>query len=364
MQIDPESFSRAIFQLNLKLREKRPDPTEISNALHHVCHALKSMLGQSGCSSGNGASATRGGAVAHSGSPTQLRSVVVSLEKIYPFVLQGLEKIGPGIRVGPQLGRAVHALVSVFEGALIQLGRLAEHQAHQVPEIPLRSSSRAKSNRHLPMASNTMSATDFHDSCQSLAQLAMFMITHLDLSKLVGRQVLEGYISVFLDHLGSSLSLVVFGDPRASQEEQTFVGMRPPTCQREVSPLSSVVAAEAVRLKSRYVVYILDGTMTFIDGHQGSLLPGTEALFGIPKNSTQADSLYLQTMTAKLQNTLLKGVFGGDDETFLDSLRSAKSPVDAVPEPQVNAPHDTNSWFVGEIWRILGWDILANGLPS
>ena len=64
----------------------------------------------------------------------------------------------------------------------------------------------------------------------------------------------------------------------------------------------------------------------------------------------------------KLQNTLLKGIFGGDDETFRDSLQLSpvlENGARETPPSRVDLAEPTPERFTGEMWRILGWDILA-----
>jgi hypothetical protein len=64
----------------------------------------------------------------------------------------------------------------------------------------------------------------------------------------------------------------------------------------------------------------------------------------------------------KVQNTLLKGIFGGDDETFRDSLQLSpvlENGARETPPSQVDPAEPTPERFTDEMWRILGWDILA-----
>lgn len=59
---------------------------------------------------------------------------------------------------------------------------------------------------------------------------------------------------------------------------------------------------------------------------------------------------------------LLKGVFGGDDEMFRDCLQLPLVPENGTgetPPSQVDPAELTPEWFTGEVWRILGGDILA-----
>jgi hypothetical protein len=66
-------------------------------------------------------------------------------------------------------------------------------------------------------------------------------------------------------------------------------------------------------------------------------------------------------IVAKMQNTLLRGLFG-DDEAFQDSL-GRPSEMESTDDPEDATAHSiedmTPEWFIGEVWNNVGWDILA-----
>jgi hypothetical protein len=70
----------------------------------------------------------------------------------------------------------------------------------------------------------------------------------------------------------------------------------------------------------------------------------------------------LSSVKTKLQNTLLKAVFGQDDPLFSDSLVQPVKPAeDRCPHSQT-LDKPVSEWFTQEVWRLLGWEILANGV--
>jgi hypothetical protein len=60
--------------------------------------------------------------------------------------------------------------------------------------------------------------------------------------------------------------------------------------------------------------------------------------------------------------TLLRGVFGNDDETFRNALQKPVQPESGVdPDlPTQLSQAWTPEWFTSEVWRILGWNILSS----
>jgi hypothetical protein len=94
------------------------------------------------------------------------------------------------------------------------------------------------------------------------------MLTTFNPSKKSHSHILEGCLCVFLDHLGSSLSLAVFTGPQPPQEQETFAGLLPPQGLQDMSALASENPTRAIQLEAPYLIHILDNVMTFINTHQ------------------------------------------------------------------------------------------------
>ena len=177
----------------------------------------------------------------------------------------------------------------------------------------------------------------------------MTMLTSIDPSKKSHSEILEGCLCAFLNHLGSSLSVVVFSsDAQPTEQQGIFPGVLPPQGLQDMSELDPETAVRAVQLEAPYLISILEKVMSFVNGHQAITSSHSASLLSLSKE--------------KLQNTLLRGVFGDDDEKFRNALQRQVAQSENGVEADLRIRPDqaeTPEWFTGEVWRILGWDILA-----
>ena len=115
-----------------------------------------------------------------------------------------------------------------------------------------------------------------------------------------------------------------------------------------------------VRLEAPYLVHLLNKIMSSAPAYFGS----TTSSKSTKAKSTKAASKGTLSIAAKecLQRTLINGVFGvedaDEDDLFLDCLSIASAGED-IPMPKVKEA-DVQEWFKEEVWRLLGWDILAH----
>ena len=264
-----------------------------------------------------------------------------------------------------EVGTVVFEIVVLFETILAKTSSVVALQAQEMDEFQLtsktpRGNSRAPDNNHHP------SSQDHHAICQNLAQLAVAIVTDLDPSKKSHSQILEGCLFIFLNHLGCSLSLAVFAETQPQQRE-TLTGLIPPKGLQDISKLRSETSLRTVPLEAPYLIYILDKLMTFIDDYQALDKVQANYVFSGFRDNMTSNDLFAVQIKEKLQNTLLKGVFGDDDETFRNALQKPERPESGVDEDsslQVGPAEKTHEWFIGEVWRAIGWNILAGSESS
>jgi hypothetical protein len=246
-----------------------------------------------------------------------------------------------------EVGSIIFKTILLFETTLAKINTFAIQIAKGMAESKLKATtSKAKSRSAKQYQSHF--TQDHRASLQSLAHLTVTMLTTIDPSREPQSQILEGCLCAFLNHLGSSLSLVVFADDQFTQQREIFTGILPPQGLQGASDIDLEAAIQAVQLQAPYLVYILEKAMAFVNCHQEIINSRPASLLSLSKE--------------KLQNTLLKGVFGNDDETFRNALRRPTQPESGVdsdlPTPLGEA--ETPEWFTSEVWRILGWNILSS----
>jgi hypothetical protein len=200
--------------------------------------------------------------------------------------------------------------------------------------------------------------------CQQLAKLLTEMIDSLDLSNIGQCRLVEGLICSFFDHLGSLLSLIVFADNESASVGSALLGILPPQGLLDTVALDRTIALKTVHLEAPYLVYLLKRTMLFLNAHVGAPTSTMSHLFSLARPDIR-DGAYLQRIKEKLQNTLLRAVFGEKDKTFRNGLRRANSVEDVELQAisgLLQSDEKSPDWFVSEVWEHLGWEILSGGM--
>lgn len=185
----------------------------------------------------------------------------------------------------------------------------------------------------------------------ALTKTMATMITSLGQPLTAHTALFEALMSVLLDHIGSTLSLLVFTDTGYEGE-----GILPPAGITDTAHIDRESASATAKLAGPYLINILRTAIQTIhkQHHTSKHRPN--------KNDRK---IPLHWVEERLQNTLLRGVFGDDTETIANAFRRA----DEVDEQQLqqdieDASQEVDSeWFIGELWELVGWDVLP-GRPA
>lgn len=250
----------------------------------------------------------------------------------------------------------VYAIVLLFEDILRHLHEIAAIKAGTTIEA----GRSVKQDKRRTVKQQPPSTSNLEETCNSLTKLAIHFFEALDLSQLPHNRVLEGLVCVFLDHLGSSLSLVVFADVDAAASNAAQLGFLPPRGLLDTSDHDQRAATKTTEYEARFLVTILRHLVLCIDKQQSLMKSESAPLLTLKKSLTTSNGAFAERVRVKLQNTLLRGVFGDDDESFRDALRR---PLTNIVDDDVDVPsngrEEPGEWFVGEVWRLLGWSILT-----
>lgn len=289
---------------------------------------------------------------------TTTKQRLTSLERTFPFVLQALKRVSSAQKekTTPMVGNIVYHFVHMYSKLVEQL----HIQSLEYAQLQDRNQKYAKRK------STTASSKPVKDSGKEilgqLSQLLLTMFAALDpASRQEHTSLAEGFAYFFLAHTGKILSWAIF-------DEGSAVGHLTARNQVSEMPLPQMldglrgatikpaVFREAVKLESRHVVWLLARIMPLVRAMK--LRKGLG-------DASETDSTQIKFDTFQvLQSTLLKGVFGPNDPTFRASLSEPKK-----PEPFLSGgstgDEDTmghNNWFVGEVWKLLGWDVLVQSV--
>lgn len=252
--------------------------------------------------------------------------------------------------------RAVSAIVMLFQSILGQLHSLATIKSENTPQDD-RSIHQSKSRT---LKHQNLATPKLDEVSGALTRVLIHFSEALDFSQISHNMIFEGLICVFLDHLGSSLSLFVFADAEAGMSKPKELGLLPPRGLVDTLGGDQGTAISTAKHEACYLVTILRHLMLRVDKQQYLIESASVPFLEVRKSFATSNGAFVARVRKMLQNTLLRGVFGDDDESFKDALRRPiANPAEGDVDIASNARGKTDEWFIGEVWSLLGWDTLT-----
>jgi hypothetical protein len=271
----------------------------------------------------------------------------------YPSLLRAIEKLSPEDGVAEN---GVFGIVQLFQQIVGHLHAVSATKAGTTAIFD------KHFNRDKPRTIHReiFSESDLDEMCVALTKLAIHFFETLDPSQLAHNRLLEGLITVFLDHLGSSISLVVFTDVQLAGPTGEPNGVHPPRGILDTTDLDQEHATSITEHEACYLTTILRRLMLYLDKQQSLMESDSFPLLSLTKSPTTTNGAFAASIREKLQHTLLRGVFGDDDKAFKNALRrSVTNGPDTHVDLEVDGRKGTAESFIGEVWKYLGWSILA-----
>lgn len=293
-------------------------------------------------------------------------STLHAIQRSYPCLIHSLKKVSTTTDEKSYAGLVLYHIILLFEAILNGLRRhsvAAVNESITRARQPKKTKGRTKTNRtKTPQVTSPTGNIEEDRIPWQLARLLEVMILSLDLS--IGEQcnLLEGFLFLLLDRVGKILCFFVLGDLRSDRQLRLDPSELPlPDPLTEMQ--DDEITRKAAEREAKYLIRILEKTLAFIDHNKERIaaMPILNSPAG-GQSATHSVPSVTERVRAKLQNTLLKAVFGDQDACFKESLRPPEAP-DPAPEPATEyispETEDTPEWFTREVWRLLGWDILS-----
>ncbi|KIY03776.1 uncharacterized protein Z520_00467 [Fonsecaea multimorphosa CBS 102226] len=290
-----------------------------------------------------------------------VKDLCVAFRNVYPSILKALECIKPLTgEDGEEYYPAHPDLVRAFQAFLGQLHKLAlDEYTRQEQEV--KSKRRGSAHTHESFALSSEPAVA---EAKEIVRTLMKMIKVLDVANDAHCELLEGYLCTLLDHVGSSLSLLVFADLTGASKKGP--GLLAPQGLLDVAHLDAKSATGTATIEGPYIIWILRKSVEFLLANTKHMSEKSQLIFTLQQSNSkeiaQGKSLR-RRIEETLQNTLLRGVFGDDDDTFDNSLRREEEEEEDVDLTKlvegIREKECSPEWFIGEVWAHLGWDILS-----
>ena len=345
-----------VFRLARALRAQDADQKKILDSVRAICGSFPELV-KKGAISG-----TSTGRRHNNTNPPPLEEVCTVFGRIYPLLLSSLQSAVFGEAENQHKSARITEIVRSYQTFLGQLHQSALDEFVRLQDE--RAKPRTKSSRNTVKAGNrgesmTISVQDKQRKC--VVQILTEMVTSLEVIQPQHCEVLEGLMCALLDHIGSSLALLVFAESESTTEDDS--GICPPQGLLHVAHLDNESAIGAARIERPYLVYVLRQAIDFLYANAATM-PEDSLVQFLPLTWTQSDNQKLREgLEQCLQNTLLRGVFGGDEESFdNDGLRrmDINDSFDTLDITTLAGSHeDSSDTFVSQLWEHLGWNILS-----
>lgn len=282
----------------------------------------------------------------------EIQKKLSSIELIFPLLLERMEPLGVNSSGKAFQGQLVYSCIEVFRDSLERICLLSiacNNSRHQQAQ-------KVKNTRgQLPSTLPSFSVGE-ENTTMRLCRLVVVMAVSLDISKPTHNDVFEGFLYFLLDHVGRLLKVLVFGDEDDGQQPETTSNSvtLSSTSTFETNPKDTV----AQENQAPYLIWILEQILTLTASH--SIKPSA---LGQPVGKRPAHLAakfdISEKARNKLQETLLKAIFGSEATEFVNSLKKPCPPgIDLRTPLVVKKVEDVRDWYKQEVWRLVGWEVL------
>ena len=277
---------------------------------------------------------------------TDIKCAVVA--RLFPYMLKACASLDELPDASGLQGQAIHRIVSLFRDLLEHICALSTHQG--VERLAVTASCEktgSKGKRIITEASDFWTAAAINTEpekedkvIKKLCQLAYAMMRALDTAIPAGKELFDGFLFFLITRVGDSLKGFVFGDENPDVTHGIYYD-------------EDKVIHEA---QAPYLIYLLKCATNLTAKQARSDFPPLQ------RHGQHLEQKNILTKAwIKLQNTLLKAIFGEQAEEFAESL---KKPLEAkdydIDSSGKNGEAERNisEWFKNEVWETVGWDVL------
>lgn len=286
-----------------------------------------------------------------------LSGTIRAVESAFQLLCQAIGKLSGTDQGIHDAGQVIYHLVCLYDTITKALQKYCQSMAQQemasskTNSRPAKKKQTAKSLRtKTKRVQNTLSSNQEDEVATQITRLLGTMVLSLDISCTKNQELLEGFLFILLTRVGKILCLFVFQDLQLRQDLYVDPAKLPLP-----EGLSGVELNEAsllaVQMEAKYLVWLLERTLAFLNANPALPSSDTASIRG----------QFVSKVKDRLQSTLLQAVFGTDDPSFQNSLQRPIAPeVQELDDLQRSQISDTpvSDWFVQEVWRLLGWEML------
>lgn len=206
----------------------------------------------------------------------------------------------------------------------------------------------------------------------ALAGLLSGILKQLESKQEPHKEIFEGFLFCILSKLGERIYTINFSHPRAaSVTEELEAPVSSGQSDAEPTPIAVSLAIRQAQLEAPYLINLLKQSLALSPSFLNPPA-STASKNAKPKATPKPGSVTKATLTLavkeRLQSTLVNSIFGPegideDSDLFLNCLQMPAAAGSAMTVPRVKEV-EVGTWFQGEVWRMLGWEVLGRDLDN
>ena len=319
------------------------------------------------------------GAVNHSQGP-DLSTTMTAAGRVVAGVLAGSQKLVRMPGGGSLVGKITYALVQMYGKLSTGFDTISRAEISAEEPVERTTDANTLSTKQKLKAKGGAHRVNIRDvpNMNVLASLLSGIMRQLDAKQDSHRDVFEGFLYIILSKLGERIYTINFSQPRAgSIAEEIESNLTPDDPDSEGNPPTdkdkrNSVSIRQAYLEAPYLLHLLKQSLaltpTFLSPttiNKDKSSTKTNKSKPTPKPGSITKTSLSLAAKERLQSTLVNAIFGpeGVDEEsdlFLNGLQlpAAEASGGNVSVPRVKEV-EVGQWFQGEVWRLLGWDVLG-----
>ncbi|ORX94716.1 hypothetical protein BCR34DRAFT_219572 [Clohesyomyces aquaticus] len=345
-----------LYNVHKLCRHQSPDNQAICFSLVHTARAIGSVISTVSRHQNQLTLSYKRASTPLEKDKSEMSCVIRASARAFTSLLVGLGKLVLGDIEGRLSGPVIYETVKMFKKVLDVMTDTARSAASKSSA----SVSNQTSSRTKPPAKNKETV-----QCRTIAQFLNAIMSYLDKNDPVHRHMFEGFLFILFERVSSRLYYCTFGhDPKLLADQEHILdpdsipkkdGADLPV-QLEIPSLINVFE-RALSLAPHHLNSRPSSSTSKSQKSRSASTARYLAYKGLPLDRKMPLSIQAKE---RLQRTLVQCMWNEEeDDEFADVLRM---PVrwGSLPNAPKIGDRDVTDWFKGEVFRLVGWDILKH----
>ncbi|KAH4043155.1 hypothetical protein HBH98_231250 [Parastagonospora nodorum] len=250
-------------------------------------------------------------------------------------------------------------LADTFKAGLVAIELSAQHTADVSSSAPVPTQ---KGKVKAPVPKESLPA-------RSMAHFLVGIMGLLDKTNVVHQKLFDAFAFLLLERAGKRLYYCTFGRHRSATIEEDLAPLPEPS--NPAAKAQNESQAMGIRLELKALVLILERAMGLAPHHMN---PANGKAAKSQDSNRLCRTLSMKTLPAapkgrlsplakdRLQRTLVACMYGTkQDDEFLDVLTKPMPAmrISTLSNVAKIDDKDVEQWYKEEVWRLVGWDIMA-----